>query len=330
MTGENIDLFGDDMNLAAGKAKSNKEIDDLFQLADDLSKPVASMLGETDSEGNPKFFLCEPFGSALKIKDDVMGMDLPIFSMKTKDVDLAPVDWEWETAGRKNRMTVIPSIIGRANQLDKDLLIYAMSQLSHGLNVGRVDTRVDTEHRTVRFNVYDYLRATGKGTSGREYKRVSEQLLRLRGTTFSTNIKTADVRINGAFGLIDDFRAVEKTGEGDKEVMLAVELTLSKWLFNAVGAREVLTINPAYFKLKRAIDRKVYEIARKYCGNKFNFRISLAILMEKVGSTAEPKEFKRMIKEIITNNSIPDYRLELDAEGFVMIVNSRFYDKITI
>lgn len=322
----NIDLFDDGHVISpAGQVKSNSEVDDLFQLADDLTKPMESALVGTEADDeNPKFFLCEPFGSALKIKDDVMGMDLPIFSMKTKEVDLTPVEWEWETGGRKNTMTVIPSISGRANQLDKDLLIYAMSQLSHGLNAGRADA----EHRTVRFNVYDYLRATGKGTSGREYKRVSEQLLRLRGTTFSTNIKTADIRIRGAFGLIDEFRAVEKTGDGEKEIMLAVELTLSKWLFNAVGAREVLTINPEYFKLKRAIDRKVYEIARKYCGNKLNFRISLAMLMGKVGSTAEPKEFKRMIKEIITNDSIPDYRLNIDSEGFVEIANIKFSDRI--
>jgi plasmid replication initiation protein len=48
--------------------------------------------------------------------------------------------------------------------------------------------------------------------------------------------------------------------------MIAVEVTLSEWLYNAVAAREVLTLNRDYFRLGGALERRLYEVARKHCG----------------------------------------------------------------
>jgi plasmid replication initiation protein len=48
--------------------------------------------------------------------------------------------------------------------------------------------------------------------------------------------------------------------------MVALELALSRWLYNAVLAREVLTLNREYFRLGGGLERRLYELARKHCG----------------------------------------------------------------
>lgn len=55
--------------------------------------------------------------------------------------------------------------------------------------------------------------------------------------------------------------------------MIAVEVGLSRWLFNAVQVHEVLTINSDYFRLRKPIERRLYELARKHCGDQAHFAI---------------------------------------------------------
>jgi plasmid replication initiation protein len=83
--------------------------------------------------------------------------------------------------------------------------------------------------------------------------------------------------------------------------MIAVEVTLSKWLFNAVHAHEVLTINPDYFRLRKPIERRLYELARKHCGDQAFFVIGLELLQNKRGSKSALFEFRRPLRA-----SIPD------------------------
>lgn len=49
--------------------------------------------------------------------------------------------------------------------------------------------------------------------------------------------------------------------------MIAVEVALSKWLYNAVQAYEVLTIYRGYFRLQKPLQQRLYELARKHCGH---------------------------------------------------------------
>lgn len=267
--------------------------------------------GNTAAEGSHQFFNCEILTSAFK--DDTAGMDVPIFTLQTKTPDLSTV--EWTSADGSHYLKVIPSVMGRATQLDKDLLIYAISQLTEGLNKGREDAK----SRVIKFKIYDYLKATGKSTGGSSYLRVREQLERLRGTSLSTSIKTGKKTTHKGFGLIDEWETTEKGADG---MIYAIEMTLSQWMFNSVQAREVLTINPAYFLLKKTMERKLYEIARKHCGSKKSFKMSFDVLLAKVGSSATAREFRRSLKEIIMDDNIPDYTFELqDSTGNVLIIN---------
>lgn len=261
---------------------------------------------------NRDFFLCDLFDYALK--DDGVSMEAPIFTLATRpDVSV----WHWESKDGNRAITVTPSVLGRATQFDKDLLIYVVSQMTEALNRGRLDAN----SRTVRFRVYDYLVATNKPTGGKEYQRLQDALERLRGTSIKTNIKTGGQRVKEGFGIVDSWTIIEKAPDDDR--MIAVEVTLSRWLFNAVQAHEVLTINADYFRLRKPIERRLYELARKHCGDQAYFVIGVALLQEKCGSKSALFEFRRALREIIETDTLPDYRMTLNAEKDQVIFYTR-------
>ncbi|MBG6077798.1 replication initiator protein A [Polaromonas sp. CG_9.11] len=268
---------------------------------------------------NRDFFLCDLFDYALK--DDGVSMEAPIFSLSTKpDLNV----WHWESKDGSRTITVTPSVLGRATQFDKDLLIYVVSQMTEALN----RERMDAQSRTVRFRVYDYLVSTNKPTGGREYQRLQEALERLRGTSIKTNIQTGGQRVKEGFGIVDAWKIIEKSP--DDERMIAVEISLSNWLFNAVQAHEVLTINPDYFRLRKPIERRIYEIARKHCGDQARFVIGVELLKNKCGSQSNIREFRRILRELIQADSLPDYRMQMDNEKDQVVFYTRDSKKLAL
>lgn len=244
------------------------------------------------------FFLCDMFDYAMK--DDGASMEAPIFTLATRP-DLTV--WNWQSKDGNRALTVTPSVLGRATMFDKDVLIYVISQMTEALNCDREDAK----NRTVRFVVYDYLVSTNKPTGGKEYQRLESTLERLRGTSIKTDIKTGGVRVKEGFGLIDSWAIVEKSP--DNERMIAVEVTLSKWLFNAVQAHEVLTIHRNYFRLRKPLERRLYELARKHCGSQASWNISLELLREKCSASTHLRMFRSQIKELAASDTLPEYRL---------------------
>lgn len=268
---------------------------------------------------NRDFFLCDLFDYALK--DDGVSMEAPIFTLATRpDTSV----WHWESKDGNRSLTVTPSVLGRATQFDKDLLIYVVSQLTEALNRGREDAH----SRVVRFRVYDYLVSTNKQTGGKEYKRLQDALERLRGTSIKTNIKTGGQRVKEGFGIVDSWTIIERAPGDDS--MIAVEVTLSNWLFNAVQAHEVLTINPDYFRLRKPVERRLYELARKHCGDQTRFTIGVELLCEKCGSKGTVFEFRRMLREIILADTLPDYRMTLNDEKDQVIFYTRDMKKLSL
>lgn len=87
--------------------------------------------------------------------------------------------------------------------------------------------------------------------------------------------------------------------------------------------KKVLKISPDYFRIRKAIDRRFYEIARKHCGCQLEFSISLEKLYLKTGSSASKAEFKRMLKNLVKINDLPDYSLHYDGERDVVIFTNR-------
>lgn len=244
------------------------------------------------------FFLCDMFDYALK--DDGASMEAPIFTLATKP-DLSV--WRWTSKDASRSVTVTPSVQGRATQFDKDVLIYVVSQMTEALN----RERQDASNRTVRFVVYDYLVSTNKPTGGKEYQRLEAAFERLRGTAVKTDIKTGGLRVKEGFGLIDSWAIIERAP--DDERMVAVEVTLSKWLFNAIQAHEVLTIHRDYFRLRKPLERRLYELARKHCGNQSAWTIGLGLLREKCGANSHLRAFRSQVADIANADTLPEYAM---------------------
>lgn len=91
-----------------------------------------------------------------------------------------------------------------------------------------------------------------------------------------------------------------------------IEVTLPDGLYQALHQKKMLKISPDYFRIRKAIDRRLYEIARKHCGNQGEFTIALEKLHLKTGSTALLKMFRHNLKQLAKTNDLPDYEVFFD------------------
>lgn len=260
------------------------------------------------------FFVCDIFDAAPK--SDMPSMEHPVFSLSTRPDKRSK---KYVAPNGHSYVEIKPSSDGLATVHDRDILIYCISQIIAALNAGR------DVHRTLRFKAYDLLVATNRGTDGRGYQQLRSAFERLRGTTISTNLTTGGVEQFDVFGLIDRARIVRETRDGR---MQDVEITLSDWVFNAIEGREVLTLNRRYFQLRKPLERRLYEIARKHCGRQREWMIRLSLLRLKTGSASSVKEFKRLICKIIADdqvhNHMPDYAYRIDGDNLVVMPKPEF------
>ncbi|WHZ37712.1 replication initiator protein A [Sagittula sp. MA-2] len=257
------------------------------------------------------FFVCDILDAAPK--GDVGSMEHPIFSLSTKP-DTRPRRYE------HNNITIEikPSTDGLATVHDRDVLIYCISSLIKGMNEGKEPQQV------IHFQAADLLKATNRMTTGRGYALLKAAMERLAGTRISTNITTGGQEIFETFGLIERARIVRETRDGR---MQEVEVKLSDWVFNAIRAQEVLTLSREYFRLRKPLERRVYELARKHCGRQKEWRVSMEVLQKKCGSGSTLREFRRLMaaiaKEDAEYNHMPDYRIRIDEQRDHLVATSR-------
>jgi plasmid replication initiation protein len=144
-----------------------------------------------------------------------------------------------------------------------------------------------------------------------QYKQFQEGLERLSGTRIQTNIKTNNQEITEEFGLIDKWKIVKDDAKGKT---LAVEVVLSEWFFNSIMGNSVLSIDRDYFRLRKPIERRLYELARKHCGNQLSWRIKLDTLQDKLGVLSPLRKLRFTIKEIALSNHLPDYNIVFEDD----------------
>lgn len=249
------------------------------------------------------FFIADIFDN-LPVKDDMASMEHPIFSLSTKP-DLRELEYQ----NGDVMLSIIPSTRGLPTIHDKDVLLYCASLLMAEINEGRMPPK------TLRISSHDLLVATNRPTDGRSYSRLRDALMRLRGVTIKTNIKTNRRNVEKGFGLIESYEIVESSRIKDR--MVRLEITLSDWFYNSIIGKEVLTINRDYFRLRGAIERRLYEIARKHCGQNPDWSIRLANLKEKTGSTGGIVKFRHLIKKMAITDHLPDYTIALSDNDIV-------------
>ena len=271
-------------------------------------RPAGLPMGAPATERLPPgaFFLCD-IASPLP-KSDLGTLEHPMFSLATRP-DRRVLRYEHGGVS----VEVTPSVKGRATIHDKDVLIYCVSQLMAALNAGR------PVGRTLRLRAADLMAATRRESSGDGYARLREALERLAGTRITTNVVTGGVEDTQGFGLIESWRILRRAraaGEGARGGgrMISVAVTLSEWLYRAVLARAVLTLSRDYFGLRRPLERRVYELARKHCGRQPEWRVGLETLLKKTGSTSPRRVFRRMIRELVEADRMPEYRLALEDD----------------
>jgi plasmid replication initiation protein len=263
-----------------------------------LEKENLSLL--PDRHPHKDFFVADIFDN-LPFKDDVASMEHPFFSLSKKR--------DFRNLEYKNgdvTITIKPTTDGLPTIFDKDVLLYCGSLLMEQVNKGIIPPK------TLRISSHDLLVATNRPTSGEGYTLLKKALDRLKGVTIKTNIHTNKREVTSAFGLIEAYRIVESSRIKDR--MVRLEVTLSDWFYNSIVGKEVLTINRDYFRLGRAIERRLYEIARKHCGKSREWSVGLEKLKEKTGSTSGIDKFRFFIHAIAKSNHLPDYTLSLSDD----------------
>jgi plasmid replication initiation protein len=231
-------------------------------------------------------------------KDDTASMEHPLFSLATKP-DMRELDYE----NGENTLKIRPSGAGLPTIFDKDILIFCVSQLMHLKNQGK------PIGKRVRFSGRELLIATNRTTDGRSYRRLEEAFARLIGTTFTTNIRTGDKIETRIFSMVNEGGFVRTANE--KFQLDYCEVVLSDWMMRAIEHNEVLSLHNDYFRIRRPLERRIYEIARKHCGRQKRWNIGLENLQLKTGSSAPLKRFRHNLRQIIEDDHTPDYRIEL-------------------
>lgn len=242
-------------------------------------------------------FICDVADAVLK--DMMVLMEHPFYSLSKKP---EMVVRRYDHNG--NWVEIKPSYKGLATIYDKDILIYCISQIMHKIRAGEVVSP------RVRINTHDLLIFTNRGTAGKDYAALVEAIDRLSGTRISTNIRTGNEEQYDTFGLID--AASIRRSHGVDGRLLWCEVELSTWVFNAIKAQEVLTLHRDYFRLRKPIERRVYEIARKHCGRQTSWTIGLETLLKKSGSKSSLKEFRRAVRHLVEHDHLPDYNVRFD------------------
>jgi len=238
-------------------------------------------------------------------KDDTASMEHPLFSLATKP-DMRHLVYQ----NGENKLEITPSGLGLPTIFDKDILIFCVSQLMYMKNRGeKIGNRV-------RFSARELSIATNRPIGGNHYKRLEQAFKRLQGTQFVSNIRTGGKIETRIFSLVNEGGFVRTADE--KFRLDYCELVLSDWLMRAIEAAEVVSISSDYFRLRRPLERRIYEIARKHCGNQKRWHIRLANLQDKTGSNAPLKKFRLNIRQIIEDDETPFYRMELTKDDLVI------------
>lgn len=261
----------------------------------DTTNPDSQLVPIKHNQGD--LFICDVADAVLK--DIMPQMEHPFYSLSKKPEMTVR---RYEHNG--NWLEITPSFKGLATIYDKDILIYCISQLIEKMKQNEpVGPRI-------RITSYDLLAFTNRGTSGRDYLALSEAIDRLAGTRIKTNIRTGDEEQEDNFGLINAATIRRQHGKDGRLLWITIEL--STWVMNAVKAQEVLTLHRDYFRLRKPIERRIYELARKHCGRQASWQVSLEVLLKKCGSQSPVKRFRQMLKHITEHDHLPDYRLTFD------------------
>lgn len=252
-------------------------------------------------------FICDVADAV--IKDIDAEIEHPFFALSKK-----PPTAVLEYRNGDKWLRITPSVVGQATIYDKDILVYAISQVMAKLNRG------EKVSRRVRLNSRECLQFIKRGTAGKDYTALIAALDRLQGMTIRTNIRHDDEEENPSFNLIDGSNVRRKFGLDGR--LIYCDILLSEWVFDAIRDKAVLTLSPKYFEIDTPTAKRVYELARKHCGQQVKQALYLETLFKKSGASgvrhrntayakylAAFRKFRLAVREIAEKNDLPDYSM---------------------
>lgn len=286
---------------------------DIFEKIKNRALDAEKRLSNSKSHLSPQkhkqldFFIADMFDT-VSFRDDIASMEYPIFALKAGDTRTRYYEHN------NFNLTIRATELGLATVHDKDIWIYCISKLMQAIHEG------EEISRTIRFTTYDFLVSTNRDIGGRQYELLKDSLERLSGTRLTTSLNTGGITDERGFGLIDSWRIIKEDGSGR---MVNLELTLPDWLYRSIMSKEVLTISSDYFRLRKPLDRRIYELARKHCGHQKEWKISLNLLHKKTGSTANIRKFRMNLKSLAESNELPDYFVEFCLKKDMVLFKNR-------
>ena len=213
-----------------------------------------------------------------------------------------------------NYIELTPGHYGLPTIQDQDILIFCMTKAMDEIRRGR------TVPERVQMSASELLQFANRTIGGRQYNAVEAAIYRLTQLMVVTNIRGEETTYTELFGIVDRASMVRRHSLQRRHggALLGCSIVLSKWIREALEARRVLTLHNDYFRLKTPLERAIYQVVRKHCGEQRMWNIGLAKLQAKVGSKRASRKFRADIKAFATrwrDQDFLDYCLEFDNDA---------------
>lgn len=241
----------------------------------------------------------------IPIRDQRDTMERPFFSL-AKRPRTSPI--QYQVGNTWVEVSANPQF-GMATIWDADILIWASTQITEALDSGL------KPNRTIQFHPYNLLRSIRRSVGGTDYQRLRAALERLTHTAVRTNIRADGKKKFASFHWLESWTESIDENSGEPTGMT---ITLPDWLYSGVINRGgVLTIHENYFLLTGGIERWLYRVVRKHAGNQTNgWTFTMKQLHVKSGSAARLSDFAIDIRQVVKNNSLPEYHLSIGCDSF--------------
>ena len=261
---------------------------------------------EPKREGLPPLLLPTIVGAP--IKELIPHLEHPFFGLSKRPMQ----NTRTYEDGRGNWLKLYPGPDGLPTVCDQDVLIYCCTKLTAERERGKA------VERRVRLTSIDMLQFSNRRTDGRAYDELELALNRLSMLRMKARIESSEYVHTNIFGVIDGASMTRKRDRKDRPgALLGCEIILSDWLLDTIKANNILTLHPNYFRLRRPLDRRLYQIGRKHCGLSADrsWEIGLKKLHARSGSVASLWEFRRLVKDFAgrwRGRQFLDYEVDFD------------------
>ena len=279
------------------------------------------------------FFLVDL--AAVTPKELVPHLENPFFGLSKQPYRRNNAVRRWENERGEYLELEGSARYGLPTVFDQDFVIYAASvivaerrkleRLPAAKGQARYDgaPREGAENGVIRFSAADFAdftrRTTGRGgPAGARYQEIEDGLNRITRVNISTNIEAAGYRATRVFGMVDESTIVRRKtlDPGQEGALLGCEIRLSRWMMAAIDGNHVLPLHRDYFRLRRPLDRRIYQIVRKHCGDRASWEIRLPKLYAKSGSVTRVSQFRHQVKDFAARWEENRVREETDFLGY--------------